>query len=316
LPQIALAYDKTILIAPSANTKMIQHTTTQASLKMLKLNNYKIIKSQSKLLACGDEGDGAMADVNEIYHQSIKELNSDEYWVNRRVVVSSGGVIEKIDDVRYISNFSSGIMGSNLALALYYMGADVCLISTKPTDLPLDIHVVDVQNSTSMLEYLTDCIRVAKKGIFIDDASLIKETQKGWIKKKPYLFMVAAVSDFVPAYPQNGKIKKDTLEDEWNLKLIKNIDILSSIKKDDIFAIGFKAEMDQDSAFENAKSMLVKKSLYGVVLNILKDDKSFATQTNEIELILKNNTIKISKDTKLNISLKLLKSLKDNDRHY
>ena len=314
LTQIALAYTKTTLIAPSANTNMLHHSTTQASLKMLKLNGYKIIDSQSKLLACGDEGDGAMAEPIEIYHQSIKELSLDEYWSNRRVVVSSGGVIEKIDDVRYISNFSSGKMGSNLALALYYRGADVCIVSTKDTDLPKDIHVVDVQSSNQMLEYLSDCIRVAKKGVFLDEVSLVNESKKGWIKKKPYLFMASAVSDYIPKYAQKGKLKKEFIGDSWSLELEQNIDILATLDKSDIFAFGFKAEMDKTKAKENALNMLSKKSLDGVILNILKDDKSFGSEEHEITLLLKDNEYKIPKDTKLNISLKLLDLVKSHDK--
>ena len=102
LLQTALAYKKMIILAPSANTNMISHNSTKASLKMLKLINYKVVEPVEKVLACGDEGVGALAEVKDIYYATARELLKEEFWINRKVVVSGGGTIEKIDDVRYI----------------------------------------------------------------------------------------------------------------------------------------------------------------------------------------------------------------------
>ena len=108
LLQTALAYPRMKLIAPAANTNMLKNPITQASLKMLKLCNYEIISSVTKELVCKDVGDGAMAEPQDIFDATCKELLKDEYWLNRKVVLSGGGTVEKIDDVRYLSNFSSG----------------------------------------------------------------------------------------------------------------------------------------------------------------------------------------------------------------
>ena len=81
-----------------------------------------------------------MADIEDIFHSTARELLQDNYWVDRKVVLNGGGTIEKIDDVRYISNFSSGKMAGSLATALYYKGADVCLVTTKEIDTPNGIH--------------------------------------------------------------------------------------------------------------------------------------------------------------------------------
>ncbi len=64
------------------------------------------------------------------------------------------------------------------------------------------------------------------------------------IQKRPYLFMASAVSDFTPKYPQVGKMKKSDIGDSWTIELKQNPDILSTINKDGITTIGFKAEMD------------------------------------------------------------------------
>ena len=160
LLQTLLAYPRIKLIAPAANTNMLKNPITQASLKMLKLCNYEIISSQTKELVCKDVGDGAMAEPADIFDATCRELLKDEYWINRRVVLSGGGTLEKIDDVRYLSNFSSGKMASSLARALYYKGADVCLVSTRGYEnLPKDIHIIKVESSDEMYEYLVDSDR-------------------------------------------------------------------------------------------------------------------------------------------------------------
>ena len=287
LLQTALAYPRIKLIAPAANTNMLKNPITQASLKMLKLCNYEIISSQTKELVCKDVGDGAMAEPTDIFDATCKELLKDEYWINRRVVLSGGGTLEKIDDVRYISNFSSGKMASSLAKALYYKGADVCLVSTRGYEnLPKDIHLIKVQSSNEMYEYLVDSIRVAKKGI-LTKPTLMDSSTPTLILKKPFLFMVAAISDYLPSYPQEGKLKKELIGTLWNLELKQNMDILKSLDKEGIISIGFKAEMDELSAVENATKMLENKNLDGVCLNILNEENSFGSENNNIELILK-----------------------------
>ena len=315
LLQTALAYPRIKLIAPAANTNMLKNPITQASLKMLKLCNYEIISSQTKELVCKDVGDGAMAEPAEIFDATCKELLKEEYWINRRVVLSGGGTVEKIDDVRYLSNFSSGKMASNLAKALYYKGADVCLVSTRGYEnLPKDIHLIKVQSSNEMYEYLVDSIRVAKKGV-LTKPTLMDSSTPTLILKKPFLFMVAAVSDYVPAFAQDGKLKKELIGNSWNLELKQNMDILKSLPKEGIVSIGFKAEMDETTAMNSATRMLENKNLDGVCLNILNEENSFGSENNNIELILKNSSYEF-KGTKLEVSLNILEKLQDEFNQY
>ncbi len=314
ITQIALAYtQKQILLAPAANTQMYQNNTTKASLKMLKLLNFEEVAPQSKLLACGDEGTGALADPEDIFHKSAQILLKDPYWTNRRVVVTGGGTKEKIDDVRYISNFSSGKMAKALATALWIRGADVCLVTTRLfEDLPKEVYQIDVESAEEMGEYLEDAIRVAKKGV-MTKATLMDDSVPELIQKKPYLFMAAAVSDYVPKYPQTGKLKKEMLGEEWCLEMKKNEDILASINKEGIFAVGFKAESDPDTALANAKAMLVQKGLDAVCLNNISENP-FGSDENQITLITPERTIELPKADKLTLSLALLAQLEQMDR--
>ena len=310
LLQTALAYPRMKLIAPAANTNMLKNPITQASLKMLKLCNYEIISSQTKELVCKDVGDGAMAELADIFDATCRELLKNEYWVNRKVVLSGGGTLEKIDDVRYLSNFSSGKMASSLAKALYYKGADVCLVSTRGYEnLPKDIHIIKVESSDEMYEYLVDSLRVAKKGV-LTKPTLMDNSTPTLIMKKPFLFMVAAVSDYVPAFPQDGKLKKELIGTSWNLELKQNMDILKSLDKEGIVSIGFKAEMDETTALNSATRMLENKNLDGVCLNILNEENSFGSENNNIELILKDSSFEF-KGTKLDVSLNILEKLEE-----
>ncbi len=313
LLQTALAYDREKIIAPAANTRMYENPRTQSNLKILKLINYEIIEPISKLLACNDEGKGALADINDIYYKAARTLLKEEFWINRKVVVSGGGTIERIDSVRFLSNFSSGKMAKNLALALYLKGASVCLVTTKVfPDLPKEIHTIDVESSEELEEYLTDCIRSAKKGV-LTKPTLMDDSVPSLIQKKPYLFMAAAVSDYVPAFPQEGKIKKEQIGDEWHLILKKNRDILKNLDKNGIISIGFKAEKDEKEALKNAKKMLEEKNLDAVCLNILKKENNFGSDFNEIDFITKNEVKKLPLSNKLDISFSILKEAKKLD---
>jgi len=311
LLQTALAFDKPLLIAPAANTNMVESHYTVGSLKMLAVNEVTIINSQSKLLACGDEGNGALAEPIEIFYQTTKALLEEDFWKDRKIVVTGGGTREKIDEVRYLSNFSSGKMANALATALYLKGADVCLISTKEhREIPSEIYTIDVEDAEEMLEYTIDAVRVAKKGK-MSRATMNSSEPIHLIQKRPYLFMAAAVSDFTPKFPQVGKMKKSDIGDEWKIELKQNPDILTSINKDGITTVGFKAEMDSEKGFDNAKSLILNKGVDGVCYNLLKDSNSFGTSTNAITFISEESSVNLGEADKLALSFKILDESKN-----
>ncbi len=306
LLQTALAFKGKLIVAPAANTQMLANHYTEGSIKMLRVNDIIVVDPQSKLLACGDTGAGALADPEDIFYEAAKALMTDPFWEDRRVVVTGGGTREKIDDVRYLSNYSSGKMAKAVALALYLKGADVCYITTKDTrGLPKDIYTIEVEETQELLEYTKDAVRVAKKGK-MSRASMNSADPRHLIQKIPYLFMVAAVSDYTPKFPQAGKLKKTALGDEWNLELTQTPDILSSLDKFDIKTIAFKAEMDEANALENAKTLLEKKKVDAVCLNILKDRESFGTDKNEIIFVTKDAVKPLGKADKFTLAQKIL----------
>jgi phosphopantothenoylcysteine decarboxylase/phosphopantothenate--cysteine ligase len=306
LLQCALAYPHKKIVAPSANTNMLKNPITQANLKMLAIANYAVVQTQTKELACKTTGDGAMAEPLDIFFAAAKELLVDDFWLDRMVIVTGGGTVEKIDDVRYISNYSSGKMASSLATALYCRGADVNLIATRfEPNLPKEMHTIEVESSAEMMEYLVDSIRIAKKGK-LSKATLMRDEQIHLIQKKPYLFMAAAVSDYVPEFVQNGKLKKELLGESFELKLKQNADILGSLNKDGITTVAFKAEMDPINAIANASKMLKNKNIDAVCLNVLKDSSSFGTNTNKIEFITAEKVESLKEADKFTLSFDIL----------
>ncbi|MDD3775868.1 MAG: bifunctional phosphopantothenoylcysteine decarboxylase/phosphopantothenate--cysteine ligase CoaBC [Sulfurovaceae bacterium] len=310
LLQSALAFNKQVAIAPSANTNMLNNHHTKNSLKMLSVSDITIIEPQEKLLACGDTGSGALADPQEIFWQCSKVLLRDPFWTDRRVVVTGGGTIEKIDDVRYISNFSSGKMANAIATALYLKGADVCLIRTKEAkDLPNDIYTINVESADEMLGFTEDALRVARKGV-MSKPSLNNPDAIGMIQKEPFLFMVAAVADYAPSYPQSGKIKKNMIGESWNIELKQNPDILKTINKEGIKTVAFKAETDSDNGLANAMSLLDTKGADAVCYNLISDTNNFGGDDNEIIWITANEQLKIDKQDKLSLAFKILENAK------
>ncbi|WP_345986578.1 bifunctional phosphopantothenoylcysteine decarboxylase/phosphopantothenate--cysteine ligase CoaBC [Sulfurimonas sp. HSL-1656] len=306
LLQCALAFPGVKLLAPSANTNMIKHPITQANLKMLGVANYEIVRTQTKELACQTTGDGAMAEPLELFWQSARLLLKNDFWSHRRVIVTGGGTVERLDDVRYLSNFSSGKMASALATALYLRGADVNLIATRFDDgLPESMHTLDVEGSEEMAEYLTDSIRVAKKGM-MSKPSLITDEPIHLIQKTPYLFMAAAVSDYVPAHPQQGKLKKEALGIAWSPELVQNRDLIGSVDKEGIKSVAFKAEFDESSALENAKKALSSKNVDAVCLNVLTASQGFGSDDNAITFISGQGEKVLPRCGKLALSLQLL----------
>jgi len=309
LTQTALAYAGPILVAPAANTQMLKNHYTVGSLKMLGVNDYTIIEPQEKLLACGDVGSGALAEPSEIFFETSKTLLKEDFWKDRRIVVTGGGTREKIDEVRYLSNFSSGKMAKSLCLSLYLKGADVCYLTTMGNEgLPQSIYTIDVDDTEELLDYTQDAIRVSKKGKMSKPS--MNASDRHLIQKEPYLFMVAAVSDFTPKFPQDGKLKKSMLGESWNIEMKQTPDILSSLDKTDIKTIAFKAEMDAQNGLASAQELLEKKRVDAVCYNLLRDSSSFGTEDNEITFITKENQISLGKADKLILSDKILTEAK------
>ena len=295
LTQTILAFTKKILVSPAANTHMLSNQFTTLSMRTLAENNYIIIQPQEKLLACRDIGNGALAEPSEIFFETAKALQEEDFWKDRSIVVTGGGSREKIDEVRYISNFSSGKMAKSLCLALYLKGAKVQYITSMgDKGLPSGIDIIHFEDADTLLGHTQEAINVAKKEN----------------NKEAFLFMVAAVADFKPKFPKKGKLKKTTLGEVWNVELTQNPDILSSLDRTGIKTIAFKAEMDSEEGLNNAVKLLAQKRVDAVCYNLLQDAKSFGGDENEITFITKDTQTPLGRADKFTLSHRILSQAK------
>ena len=254
-----------LVVAPAANNNMIEHFATQNSLEILKKNGALVVEPVLKTLACGDVGKGALASPEVIVEAAIKRL-SKPLFAGQKVVITGGATTEKIDDVRAITNFSSGKMARALARAFYYAGAEVKLLASFET-----------ANEPFL------CLKFSS-------SSELLELCKSECEGANLLVMCAAVSDFVPT-KIDGKIKKEDVGEVLNLSLERNVDILQSLKEFKCKKIGFKLEISSESALKSARSMLEKKALDAVCLNILGEKNGFASEQNEVNFITKDDEI-------------------------
>ena len=283
------------LIAPAANTAMLENPATQNSLKVLKERGFVVVNSCEKTLACGDVGKGALASPKDIVlsaarmlgaNSRISSINSRIPSTNSRiskVIITAGACYEMIDDVRAITNLSSGKMGLALAFAYYLRGFDVTLISSAQ-NLP---------KSMENLEFLS----------FKSSADLLEILKNKKLAKDDLLVMAAAISDYIPSQKAKGKIKKSGAN--LNLELKENIDILSSLKELKCKKIGFKMEMDEQSALSSAKNMLENKALDAVCLNVLKAQNYFGSEQNEVLFITKNSQKMLKMASKYEIAAQI-----------
>ena len=283
------------LIAPAANTAMLENPATQNSLKVLKERGFVVVSSCEKTLACGDVGKGALASPKDIVlsaarmlgaNSRIPSANSRIPTKNSRipkVIITAGACYEMIDDVRAITNLSSGKMGLALAFAYYLRGFDVTLISSAQ-NLP---------KSMENLEFLS----------FKSSAELLEILKNKKLAKDDLLVMAAAISDYIPSQKAKGKIKKSGAN--LNLELKENIDILSSLKELKCKKIGFKMEMDEQSALSSAKNMLENKALDAVCLNVLKAQNYFGSEQNEVLFITKNSQKMLKMASKYEIAAQI-----------
>ena len=255
-----LATRAPIILAPAMNVNMWENSITQENMAKLRTRGFKVVEPGTGSLACGAQGKGRLADIEDILTAINQALRVKADLAGKRVVVSAGGTQEPIDPVRYVGNRSSGKMGFAMAEAARDRGAEVTLI-TGPTALedPVGMEVVRVQTALQM-----------------------RDAVKKATSKADVLIMAAAPADFRPATVAKSKIKKESTP-EMSLKLVPNPDIISEVKGE-IVKVGFAAE--SEDLVRNATAKLKRKSLHLIVANNITEAHSgFGTDTNKVTLI-------------------------------
>lgn len=257
-----------VIFAPAMNTNMYQNKIVQENIKKLKAYGYYFVQPDSGRLACGDVGEGKLADVDIIVSKVLEvidklEINKD--LAGKKVLISAGPTIAPIDPVRYITNRSSGKMGYAIAEEAAARGADVILVS-GPTNLekPDGVKAIDVLTNEEMKNAILDN--------FTNSDIVIK---------------AAAVTDYKIKNYSNEKIKKT--EGDLNLSFVRDNDILKILgeKKTNQILVGFAAE--SSNVVENAKRKIKGKNLDYIVANdITSADTGFGSDNNKVIIISKD----------------------------
>lgn len=283
LTSTVCAFSKPILIAPAMNTNMWNNPFVQENISKLRTAGYHFIDPETGFLACGTNGVGRMAEVEEIFDKTLEILSEKKKLSGKKILITAGGTKEKIDPARYISNCSSGKMGIALADNAHNMGAEVTLISTFAVNKPY-------------------------KNIVTESAIEMEKAVKTELSHNDCIIMAAAVADYRVKEYSEQKIKKGA-EDNLTLELAKNPDILKGLASESILKVGFCAE--SENLLENAKTKIKNKGCDFLVANdISRKDIGFTSDMNEVYILDKNlNISHIEKDSKQNIAKKILEKI-------
>ncbi len=200
------------------NTAMLHHPAVQENMQTLAGRGCAFVSSKAGMLACGDVGDGRMAEPEEIFAYLERALSAKKDMQGVRVLVTAGPTREKIDDVRYLTNRSSGKMGYALAEAAAERGAQVTLVSGASLPAPEHVQVIPVVSAQDMYEA---CMQA--------------------LPQVDLVVKAAAVADYTPKHKLSGKMKKGG---DLALELVRTPDILKAIgqQKQGQVLVGFAAE--------------------------------------------------------------------------
>ena len=305
LTTTALATEAPLVVAPAMNVHMYHNERFAASLDLLRASGATIVEPASGYLACGEEGEGRLAPVDDIADVILETLERTVDLAGRQVLVTAGGTREPIDPVRFLGNRSSGKTGYAIADAAARRGAEVTLIS-GPTSLrdPSDVETVHVETAQEMFEATLAHFSGCDLAIF-----------------------TAAVADFKPARYHDDKVKKSAFDRVgpdgtvdtsrgWELKLVRNPDILATLghAKGETFVVGFAAETVDVLA--HAQEKLVSKNADLIVANDVSDPAlGFGTEDNHVWFVDADGECDLGVLSKREIADAILDAYRDTMEH-
>jgi phosphopantothenoylcysteine decarboxylase/phosphopantothenate--cysteine ligase len=272
-----LAADCPVLVAPAMNHRMWHHPATVRNVARLREDGARIVDPGSGELASkGERGDGRLAEPEELL-AAIEEVlagptpgaavptgpralgpggptpsgapleaGEEQDLAGLDVLVSAGGTREPIDAVRFVGNRSSGRMGYAVAARAAARGARVTVVAAN-------VGLADPEGCTVVRVSTAEELRAACAAAFSGADVLV---------------MAAAVADFRPVDPADGKIKKQGRAG-MTIELEATVDVLvelSGRRRPGQTLVGFAAEHG-DQAVAHAREKLVRKGLDAVVVN-------------------------------------------------
>ena len=273
----ALAFRGPLVAAPAMNPRMWEAPATRANLMALHERGVEVIGPGSGDTAEGEQGEGRMAEPEQIADAVERRLRMARSLSGRSVLVTAGGTREPLDAVRFLGNRSSGRMGVAVADEAARRGASVTLILAAAVARPAAPMRVLHAETAAELEQLT-----------------LAEAESADV-----VVMAAAVADYRPHRVVAGKRVKSG--EPWHIELEPTTDILAALgarRSPGQLLIGFAAEHG-DGALERARAKLVRKKADMIVMNdISRADIGFESQANELTIVTSNGETPVSQRSK------------------
>ena len=261
LSSVVLSTAAPLLIAPAMNTKMWENPVTQQNVAKLKERGFIFTGPATGELACGYEGKGRLAELDDILEETIA-LVTEKDLQGEHILITAGPTQEQVDPIRFLTNRSSGKMGYALAHASQKRGAEVLLV-TGPTTINPPPHVRTIPVTSAL--------------------DMDKAVSRHY-KSCTIVIKTAAVADYRPKKFSREKMKKT--QKSLTLELERNPDILYKLGKNKgkRFLVGFAAETK--NLISQAKGKLDRKNLDLIVVNhALQKEGGFGSDNNEVTLI-------------------------------
>ena len=252
-----------VYFAPAMDLDMYKHPSTKETFHKLQEFGNIMIPSESGELASGLEGQGRLAEPENIVSFIEQDILNKLPLKGETVLITAGPTYEAIDPVRFIGNHSTGLMGIELAKCAANLGATVHLI-LGPSSLKVEHSLIHVHNVFSAQEMF--------------------EKVQEFYNSSDIAIASAAVADYRPKTVASQKLKKS--DEDLSIALERTTDILKWMgeHKENQILVGFALETENEE--ENAKKKLVKKNLDFIVLNSLNDKGAgFKGKTNKVSLI-------------------------------
>ncbi len=275
------------IISPAMNTNMFNNPIVQDNLAKLERFGMEVIQPETGLLACKDVGAGKLPSEDVLLDYILKEIRFEKDLAGKKVLVTAGPTVERIDPVRFISNRSTGKMGYAIAKIASLRGADVTLVS-GPVNIepPRFVKVINVESAKEMFDAVTQNS---------DSMDII--------------IKAAAVADYTPASVADEKIKKK--DGDMAIPLKRTSDILKYLgehKKEGQFICGFS--METENMLENSRKKLEKKNADMIVANNVKvEGAGFGVDTNVVTLITKEGYKELPQMSKEDVASAILDSI-------
>jgi phosphopantothenoylcysteine decarboxylase / phosphopantothenate---cysteine ligase len=284
LTSVALAFAGPLVVAPAMHTEMWQHPATRANLELLERRGVRVVPPAVGPLTSGDVGPGRLAELEDLVTGVAAALTPGRGLAGVRLLVSMGGTREPLDPVRYLGNRSSGRMGAAIVAEALRRGAEVtAVVAAAVVDPPAGARLVRVETAQQLY-----------------DAVLAEAPAQDVI------VMAAAVADFRPKRPSEGKLKKEQGVPE--LVLEATPDTLAELgrrRRPGQVLVGFAAETGDHLA--GARRKLEAKRLDLVVLNHVEGARSaFGAAAADASLVDADGVEELPAASKAAIAARLL----------